>query len=147
MLGRGVRCAQVLSLFLTLARFPLRRRFKSRPLISIRISLGQHGSKVKNFELEYHNITTWFGNSTMQDRRALQRVVRSAERTIRIKLPDLYLIYNKRCWTKARKIVKDLSHPNNVLFSLLRSGKRFRSLRTNTDRLRRSFFSQAIRIL
>ncbi|KAI2652501.1 hypothetical protein H4Q32_005735 [Labeo rohita] len=67
------------------------------------------------------NITTWFGNSTMQDRQALQRV--------------------------ARKIVKDLSHPNNGLFSLLRSGKRFRSLKTNTERLRRSFFPQAIRIL
>ncbi|KAK3566444.1 hypothetical protein QTP86_033288 [Hemibagrus guttatus] len=53
------------------------------------------------------NITTWFGNSTMQDRRALQSVVRSAERIIRTKLPDLHSIYSKRCWTKPRKIVKD----------------------------------------
>uniref|UniRef100_A0AAX7UN09 Alkylated DNA repair protein AlkB homologue 8 N-terminal domain-containing protein n=1 Tax=Astatotilapia calliptera TaxID=8154 RepID=A0AAX7UN09_ASTCA len=93
------------------------------------------------------NILTWFGNSTMQDRRALQRVVRSAERTIRSELPDLHSIYSRRCWTKARKMVKDLSHPNNRLFSLLRSGKRFRSLKTNTERLRRSFFPQAIRSL
>ncbi|KAK3541538.1 hypothetical protein QTP86_029174, partial [Hemibagrus guttatus] len=90
------------------------------------------------------NITTWFGNSTMQDRRAFQRVVRSAERIIHTKLPDLHSIYSKRCWTKARKIVKDLSHPNNGLFSLLRSGKRFHSLKANTERLRRSFFPQAI---
>uniref|UniRef100_A0A3P8QH73 Reverse transcriptase domain-containing protein n=1 Tax=Astatotilapia calliptera TaxID=8154 RepID=A0A3P8QH73_ASTCA len=90
------------------------------------------------------NILTWFGNSTMQDRRALQRVVRSAERTIRSELPDLHSIYSRRCWTKARKMVKDLSHPNN---RLLRSGKRFRSLKTNTERLRRSFFPQAIRSL
>ncbi|KAK3529834.1 hypothetical protein QTP86_007200 [Hemibagrus guttatus] len=90
------------------------------------------------------NITTWFGNSTMQDRRALQRVVRSAERIIRTKLPDMHSIYSKRCWTKTRKIVKDLSHPNNGLFSLLQSGKRFRSLKANTERLRRSFFPQAI---
>ncbi|KAK0132601.1 RNA-directed DNA polymerase from mobile element jockey [Merluccius polli] len=33
------------------------------------------------------NITAWFGNSTAQDRRALQRVVRSAERTTGITLP------------------------------------------------------------
>ncbi|KAK3559293.1 hypothetical protein QTP86_010739 [Hemibagrus guttatus] len=75
------------------------------------------------------NIATWFGNSTMQDRRALQTVARSAERIIRTKLPDLHSIYSKRCWTKTRKIVKDLSHPNNGLFSLLRSGKCFRSLK------------------
>ncbi|KAK3538462.1 hypothetical protein QTP86_003684 [Hemibagrus guttatus] len=69
------------------------------------------------------NIATWFRNSTMQDRQALQRVARSAERIIHTKLPDLHSIYSKRCWTKTRKIVKDLSHPNNGLFSLLRSGK------------------------
>ncbi|KAI5087604.1 5-hydroxytryptamine receptor 4-like [Silurus meridionalis] len=74
------------------------------------------------------SITFWFGNSTMQDRRALQRVVRSAERNIHTELPNLQDIYCTRCRTRARKIVKDLSHPNNGLFSLLRSGKRFRSL-------------------
>ncbi|KAI5090308.1 gastrula zinc finger protein XlCGF28.1-like [Silurus meridionalis] len=93
------------------------------------------------------SITSWFGNSTMQDRRALQRVVRSAERTIHTELPDLQDIYSMRCRTRARKIVKDLSHPNNGLFSLLRSGKRFRSLKANTERMRRSFFPQAIRCL
>ncbi|KAI5609680.1 gastrula zinc finger protein XlCGF28.1-like [Silurus asotus] len=40
------------------------------------------------------SITSWFGNSTMQDRRALQRVVRSAERTIHTELPDLQDIYS-----------------------------------------------------
>uniref|UniRef100_A0A8C7WXU9 Alkylated DNA repair protein AlkB homologue 8 N-terminal domain-containing protein n=1 Tax=Oryzias sinensis TaxID=183150 RepID=A0A8C7WXU9_9TELE len=79
------------------------------------------------------NITTWFGNSTMWDRRALQRVVRSAERIIHTELPDLHSIYSRRCWTRARKITKDLSHPDNGLFSLLRSGKCFRSLKANTE--------------
>ncbi|KAK3521210.1 hypothetical protein QTP70_001060 [Hemibagrus guttatus] len=66
------------------------------------------------------SITDWFGNSTKQDRQALQRVVRSAKCTIRTELPDLETMYSKRCWTKARKIMKDLSHPNNGLFTLLR---------------------------
>ncbi|KAK1792854.1 hypothetical protein P4O66_012764 [Electrophorus voltai] len=65
------------------------------------------------------NITVWFGNSTKQDRQALQRVVRSAERITHSELPDLQTTYYKRCQTKARKIVKDPTHPNNRLFSLL----------------------------
>ncbi|KAK1802666.1 hypothetical protein P4O66_004301 [Electrophorus voltai] len=93
------------------------------------------------------NITVWFGNSTKQDRQALQRVVRSAERITHTELPNLQTIYYKRCQTKARKIVKDPTHPNNRLFSLLRSGRRFRSLKTKTERLKRSFFPQAIRAL
>ncbi|KAK3570560.1 hypothetical protein QTP86_022510 [Hemibagrus guttatus] len=63
-------------------------------------------------------ITAWFGKSIKQDRQALQKVVRSAESIIHAKLPDLETIYRKWCWTKARKIMKDLSHPNNGLFSL-----------------------------
>ncbi|KAK1803861.1 hypothetical protein P4O66_003810 [Electrophorus voltai] len=66
------------------------------------------------------NITVWFGNSTKQDRQALQRVVRSAERITHTELPDLQSIYYKRCQPKARRIVKDPTHPNNRLFSLLR---------------------------
>ncbi|KAK1803320.1 hypothetical protein P4O66_004104 [Electrophorus voltai] len=93
------------------------------------------------------NITVWFGNSTKQDRQALQRVVRSAERITHTELPDLQTIYYKRCQTKARRTVKDPTHPNNRLFSLLRSGRRFCSLKTNTERLKRSFFPQAIRAL
>ncbi|KAK1798928.1 hypothetical protein P4O66_007194 [Electrophorus voltai] len=93
------------------------------------------------------NITVWFGNRTKQDRQALQRVVRSRERITHTELPDLQTIYYKRCQTKARRIVKDPTHPNNRLFSLLRSGKRFRSLKTKTEKLKRSFFSQAIRAL
>ncbi|KAK1801592.1 hypothetical protein P4O66_004552 [Electrophorus voltai] len=93
------------------------------------------------------NITVWFGNSTKEDRQALQRVVRLAERITHTELPDLQTIYYKGCQTKARRIVKDPTHPNNRLFSLLRSGKRFHSLKTKTERLKRSFFPQAIRAL
>ncbi|KAK1796915.1 hypothetical protein P4O66_000995 [Electrophorus voltai] len=68
------------------------------------------------------NITVCFGNSTEQDRQALQRVVHSAERITHTELPDLQSIYYKWCQTKARRIVKDPTHPNNRLFSLLRKG-------------------------
>ncbi|KAK1784319.1 hypothetical protein P4O66_003521 [Electrophorus voltai] len=77
------------------------------------------------------NITVWFGNSTKQDRQALQRVARSAERITHSELPDLQTIYYKRCQTKARKIVKDPTHPQKyTLLSVeLMSGQLQESVR------------------
>ena len=93
------------------------------------------------------NIISWFGNSTAKDRSRLQRVARAAERTIGGELPTLQGIYTRRCRARAGRISKDPSHPNNCLFALLRSGKRYRSLMAKTERLKRSFYPQAIRIL
>ncbi len=62
-------------------------------------------------------------------------------------LPSLQGIYLKRCRSRAAKIIKDSNHPGNHLFRLLPSGKRFRSLMAKTERLRKSFFPQAIRLL
>ncbi len=42
---------------------------------------------------------------------------------------------------------KDSSHPSHRLLSLLPSGRRFRSIRSRTSRLRDSFFPQAIRLM
>ncbi len=77
----------------------------------------------------------------------LQRVVRLAERISGSALPSLQDIYLKRCKSRAVKIIKDSNHPGNRLFFLLPSGKRFRSMMAKTERLRRSFFPQAIRLL
>lgn len=93
------------------------------------------------------SIITWMGSCTKQDFLALKRVVRSAERTIRTTLPNLQDIYNKRCRTRALKILNQPSHPGHQLFSLLPSGRRFRCLKTRTERMRKSFFPQAIRLL
>ncbi len=85
-------------------------------------------------------ISVWYGNSSSQDCKALQRVVRLAERISGSALPSLQDIYIKRCRSRAVKITKDSNHPGNCLFTLLPSGKRFRSLMAKTERLRRSFF-------
>ncbi len=92
-------------------------------------------------------ISVWYGNSSNQDCKALQRVVRLAERISGSTLPCLQDIYLKRCKSRAAKIIKDSNHPGNHLFRLLPSGKRFRSMMAKTERLRRSFFPQAIRLL
>ncbi len=90
-------------------------------------------------------ITAWYGNSTAGNRRALQRVVRTARHIVGGELPSLQDIYTGGCTRKARRIIKDSSHPSHRLLSLLPSGRRFRSIRSRTSRLRDSFFPQAIR--
>ncbi len=85
-------------------------------------------------------ITAWFGNSTAGNRRALQRVVRTARHIVGGELPSLQDIYTRRCTRKAWRIIKDSSHPSHSLLSLLPSGRRFRSIRSHTSRLRDSFF-------
>ncbi len=92
-------------------------------------------------------ITAWFGNSTAGNRRALQRVVRTALHIVGGDLPSLQDIYTRRCTRKARRIIKDSSHPSHRLLSLLPSGRRLRSIRSRTSRLRDSFFPQAIRLM
>ncbi len=92
-------------------------------------------------------ISVWYGNSSNQDCNALQRVVRLAERISGSALPSLQDIYLKRCKSRAAKIIKDSNHPGNRLFFLLPSGKCFRSMMAKTERLKRSFFPQAIRLL
>ncbi len=82
----------------------------------------------------------WYGNSSNQDCKALQRVVLLAERISGTALPSLQDIYFKRCKSRAAKILKDSTHPGNHLFCLLPSGRRFRSMMAKTERLRRSFF-------
>ncbi len=92
-------------------------------------------------------ITAWFGNSTAGNRKALQRVVRTARHIVGGELPSLQDIYTRRCIRKARGIINDSSHPSHRLFSLLPSGRRLRSIRSLTSRLRDSFFPQAIRLM
>ncbi len=92
-------------------------------------------------------ITAWFGNSTAGNRKALQRVVRTARHIVGGELPSLQDIYTRRCIRKARRIIKDYSHPSHRLLSLLPSGRRLRSIRSRTSRLRDSFFPQAIRLM
>ncbi len=92
-------------------------------------------------------ISVWYSNATNQDCKALQRVVRLAERISGSALPSLQDIYLKRCKSRAAKIIKDSNHPGNHLFITLPSGKRFRSVLAKTERLRRSFYPQAIRLL
>jgi len=91
-----------------------------------------------------HCITVWFTSSTIQNRRDLARIVKSAQRIVGTKLPDLDNIYASRLYRKASNIIKDSTHPGHRLFKPLPSGKRYRAIRTRTNRLRNSFFPRAV---
>ncbi|KAI5628316.1 gastrula zinc finger protein XlCGF28.1-like [Silurus asotus] len=92
-------------------------------------------------------ITARFGNCSVSDRKTLQRIVRTAEKIICVSLPSITDIYTTRCIHKVNSIVDDPTHPSHTLFTLLSSGKRFRSIQVTTSRLCSSFFPQAIRLL
>ncbi len=92
-------------------------------------------------------ILVCYGNFSNQDCKALQSIVHLAERISGSALPSLQDIYLKRCKSRAAKVTKDSNHPGHHLFILLPSGKRFRSMMAKTERLGRSFFPQAIRLL
>uniref|UniRef100_A0A6I8PZ49 Reverse transcriptase domain-containing protein n=1 Tax=Xenopus tropicalis TaxID=8364 RepID=A0A6I8PZ49_XENTR len=91
-------------------------------------------------------ITTWYGSCNALDRKVLQRVVRSAEHITRTELPAMQDLYRQRCRRKMQRILSDPGHPSHSLFTLLPSGRRYRSIQTRTSRYRDSFYPQAIRL-
>src|SRR4029434_6775011 len=62
-------------------------------------------------------------------------------------LPSLESIARSRYLSRANNILKDSSHQGHHLFTLLPSGRRYRSFRARTTRLKNSFFPTAIRTL
>uniref|UniRef100_A0A3P9HUL5 Reverse transcriptase domain-containing protein n=1 Tax=Oryzias latipes TaxID=8090 RepID=A0A3P9HUL5_ORYLA len=91
-------------------------------------------------------ITVWFSHCTEAERQSLHRVVKMAQRLIGCPLPSLKDIYQSRCFSRVTSIITDSTHPAFPLFDLLLSGRRYRSIITRTNRLRNSFFPQAITI-
>ncbi|KAK0147722.1 hypothetical protein N1851_012574 [Merluccius polli] len=92
-------------------------------------------------------ISVWGGSCTEHNKKALQRVVNTAGKIIGAPLPSLQATYTNRLTRKATSIANDTSHPAHSLFSLLPSGRRYRSLHCHTTRLRNSFTHQAVRML
>ncbi|XP_055499383.1 brain mitochondrial carrier protein 1 isoform X1 [Leucoraja erinacea] len=93
------------------------------------------------------SLSVWYGSCSAADQKALQRVVRTAEKITRSPQPAIQDLYPSRCRKRASNIIKDTTHPAHKLFTLLPSGKRYRSMRSKTTRFKNSFFPQAIRLL
>ncbi|KAI4877369.1 hypothetical protein NFI96_009196, partial [Prochilodus magdalenae] len=89
------------------------------------------------------SINVWHGSCSAADRKALQRVVKAAQRSVGVSLPTTTDIYTSRCRKRATCIMKDPTHPVHSLFVPLPSGRRLRSIKCKTNRLRNSFTPEA----
>ena len=125
-------------------RLHLLRRLKRTGLSKSALTVFYRGT-IKSI-LTYC-ISSWYGNSKAEERQRLSRVIKTAERIIGVPQLPLLGIYNNRCTCRAKCIIQDSSHPSHRLFSLLQSGRRYRSIRTRTSRLHNSFFPSAVRLL
>ncbi|KAL6475087.1 hypothetical protein MHYP_G00161270 [Metynnis hypsauchen] len=92
-------------------------------------------------------ITVWYGSTTAAERKALQRMVKTAQHITAAVLPPIEDIYNKRCKRKAINISSDSTHPSHPLFQPLRSGKRHRNIRARTTRFKNSFYPRAVKLV
>ena len=94
----------------------------------------------------YHSLV---GNCTARNHRALQRVVRSAQRITGGTRSALQDTDSTRSHRKAKKIIKDNNHPSLCLFTPLSSRRRgqYRCIKAGTERLKNSFYLKAIRLL
>ncbi|XP_055494275.1 zinc finger protein Helios isoform X8 [Leucoraja erinacea] len=94
-----------------------------------------------------YSITSWFGSCKAYEQRQLNRIVKTASRIIGAPLPFLLEIYQKLCIRRAISIIKDPYHPSHHIFSILPSGKRYRSISCRTSKMLNSFFPQAIKMV
>ena len=85
-------------------------------------------------------ITAWYCNCSASDRKALQRVMQTAQYITGAKLPAIQDLYTRQCQRMPLKIVKDSSHPSHRLFSLLPHGKRYWSAKSRSKRLLKRFY-------
>ena len=65
--------------------------------------------------------------------------MRGASKIIGLTLPTIESVYHTRCVHKSKKIVRDATHPANHLFELLKSGKRYRSVKAKNNEVSKQF--------
>lgn len=57
-----------------------------------------------------NSITVWYGNCTAKDRKALQRVIKTAQFICGAAFPPLQDIFNTRATKKGQNFIKDCTH-------------------------------------
>ncbi len=69
------------------------------------------------------SLTVWYGNTTVQNREQLERVVCTASKIVVCDLPSIAPIHATRIRRKGEKVTGDPSHPAHSLFNPLPSGR------------------------
>ncbi len=91
--------------------------------------------------------TVWYSSCSTANRKALKRVVKTAQHIIGAPLPAITYLHCTWCVRWAQNIIRDHSHTNHGLLSLLPFGRRLRSVRFCISRLRNSFFHSTMTLL
>ena len=89
----------------------------------------------------------WGGSLSVKNRVLLDRVVRSASKTIGSTLPTVDELYETYMMKKTRDILTDTSHPLHEFYYVAQSGCRYISERTRTNRYRNTFLPTSVRLL
>lgn len=84
--------------------------------------------------------SAWYSSCTEAEKKRLHRVVRTAGRINGWPLLPILDLYNASCLNRAQNILEDTFHPGHHLSDLLPSGRRYRSLRSRTNRFWDSFY-------
>lgn len=97
-------------------------------------------------------VTVWYGNTTLEERKALQRVIQTAERITGTQLPSIETIYTERCQKRGGRIMKDLSRPAHSLLKQKHCSynlrhKRADSFKNKTGQFFNSFFPATARLM
>ena len=93
------------------------------------------------------SIVSWYGHIRVKDKAKLNRVVREASKIKGKPQKPLSEIHKNFVKKKAKKILKDRTHPLNSAFEILRSGRRLRAPMFKRNLMKFSFVSHAINIL
>ena len=89
----------------------------------------------------------WGGGLSVKNRVLLDRMVRSASKTIGTTLPTVDELYEIYMMKKTRDILKDTSHPLHEFDHVAQCGCQYISERTRTNRYRNTFLPTSVRLL
>ena len=93
-----------------------------------------------------HDNVVWYNNARQKDTDKLHRVVKQAGKITKCKV-DLDKVCSEKVVAKAQAIVTDDTHPLHDNYKMLRSGRRWQSIRARTTRYLNSFVPHSIRLM
>ena len=91
-------------------------------------------------------IIVWHKGASLNEKKHVNTIRKQAEKITGLTLDTFDSIYNIRLIKKAKAIMNDLSHPLNVHYNVLPSGKRLRTMACKTLRHIDSFVPNSILI-
>lgn len=93
----------------------------------------------------FYFLMSWFEGCSAQEKKQLNRVVKTGSKIIGVHLIFLGELYEKCCSSRAMTIIKDVTHPSDKTFSIINSNKRYWRVSCWTSWMLNSFISQAVR--